>query len=282
MPHSYPSPSDLILWPGCFKQGSFQEVATAAVRLGYPAVAFNTNCYERWCLAERLTPADIRGIADRHGLRIPILELLREWNPERKAVERVEGVPVTAAEFFDLARTLGATVVTCADNGRRPLAPGVTASAFRDLCRQAADHGLSMAIEFVPFTGIPTVTAAWEVIQEAGEPNGAILFDSWHHQRGGGIDDSLRAVPGDRILGVQIVDIPRQAPEDWMSECYVGRRLPGDGELDLVSQVRTLREIGCRAPFGLEVFNPTLTAMDVAGVADAFDERTRRLIALAG
>jgi sugar phosphate isomerase/epimerase len=83
------------------------------------------------------------------------------------------------------------------------------------------------------------------------------------------------------VLGVQIDDAPA-APEADLEEETMHRRLvPGEGELDLVGFVRTLRSIGSPAPIGVEVFSDALAALPVDEVARRTAEGTRAVLAAA-
>src|SRR6185503_5845153 len=73
-------------------------------------------------------------------------------------------------------------------------------------------------------------------------PNGGVLVDAWHQFRSGGDDAALRAVPGDRVLGLQLDDGPVEAEPDLLAASLHDRLLPGAGELDLRGLLGTLRE----------------------------------------
>ena len=66
---------------------------------------------------------------------------------------------------------------------------------FAGLCDRAAEHGLLVALEFLPWSGIPDVATAWRIVDAAGRANGGLLVDTWHHLRGVADDDALRARP---------------------------------------------------------------------------------------
>src|SRR5207302_213589 len=59
------------------------------------------------------------------------------------------------------------------------------AEAFAGLCDRAGEHGLVVHLEFLPWSKIPDVGSAWEVVRLAGRSNGGIAIDAWHFFRGG-------------------------------------------------------------------------------------------------
>ena len=69
--------------------------------------------------------------------------------------------------------------------------------------------------------------------------------------------------------------------EPLAQESMHARRLPGDGDIDLLGLVRTLDAIGCSAPLGAEVFSDDLAGLTPAEVGRRVGEATRALLASA-
>jgi sugar phosphate isomerase/epimerase len=118
-------------------------------------------------------------------------------------------------------------------------------------------------------------------VQRANRPNGGLLVDSWHFFRSGSTLDQLRTIPGDQVNYVQIDDAPATPEADLSDETQHRRLPPGDGDLDLVGLLRALREIGCEAPVGPEVFSDDLASQPVDVVAKRLAESTRGVLAAA-
>lgn len=127
------------------------------------------------------------------------------------------------------------------------------ARAFGSLCDRAADHGLVLGLEFLPFNDIFSAADALRIVQDAGRPNGGVCIDVWHHERGARDVDMLRSIPGEFITGVQMNDGPI-VPEidDYYTDCLASRRAPGDGEFDIAGLVEILRSSGCVIPWSVE------------------------------
>jgi hypothetical protein len=49
----------------------------------------------------------------------------------------------------------------------------------------------------------PDFRTAWEIVRGAGRGNGGLLVDRWHFFRRGSTLQERRAIPGDKVLGVQ-------------------------------------------------------------------------------
>ena len=136
------------------------------------------------------------------------------------------------------------------------------ATAFAGLCDRAAEHGLLVHLEFLPWSRIPDLATAWEVVRSADRPNGGLMLDAWHYFRSKPDGALLRSIPGASILGVQLCDAPAAPDPEPLHATLHERLLPGDGELDLVSLLADLRATDTTAPIGVEVFSDVLHALD--------------------
>jgi 4-hydroxyphenylpyruvate dioxygenase len=110
-------------------------------------------------------------------------------------------------------------------------------------------------LEFVYGTGLADLATGWDVVRMADRPNGGLLVDNWHLYHSGGTPEDLRAVPADRIFGVQLADGPADPGERDPTTHSFQRLLPGEGELDVVSFVRALEEMGVAVGYEPEPIN---------------------------
>ena len=122
------------------------------------------------------------------------------------------------------------------------------AAAFAGLCDRAAEHGLLVHLEFLPWSRIPDLATAWQVVREAGRPNGGLMIDAWHYFRSGPDGALLRSIPGGSILGIQLCDAPAVAEANPLHATLHERLLPGEGELELPALLADLRATGTTAP----------------------------------
>jgi len=129
------------------------------------------------------------------------------------------------------------------------------AAEFRALCREAAGVGAAVGLEFMPFSGIPDVRAALDVIEAAGEPNGRLLVDVWHVARGGTPYRELAALPAEVIAHVEIDDARAEPVGEPWEDTVHHRLLPGEGDLDVVGFLAAIRETGYDGPIGVEVIS---------------------------
>jgi sugar phosphate isomerase/epimerase len=227
------------------------------------------------------------------GLQI-VVDPIWNWYPSQDAMP-TRFADFTVAETLDVAVELGAVAATALGQLRRHLGdPGngagqtdiwqptteLLAEHFGQLCYRAADIGLAIHLEFMPMTDIQDLAMAWDIVNEAGHDNSAIVLDSWHFFRGRPDFDLLARLPGSRIGAVQLSDALPEVSGTLFQD--VRRRLlPGDGSFDLVRLVRMLADIDGLASVGPEVINPELSGRPAVEAAQAACDRVRDVIAKA-
>ena len=187
-----------------------------------------------------------------HGLR----ELLAEHEILLREIEVIPalgvGMQEREATAWRMADEFQCRYVQVIGSGGDDLS--VAARAFGSLCDRAADHGLVVGLEFVPFTDIVSVHDARRIVETADRANGGICVDIWHHERGARDLAGIAALPGELITGIQLNDgarVPIDA--DYYTDCLANRCAPGDGEFDVVGFLAAIAATGTTAPWSLEV-----------------------------
>src|ERR1700750_1521785 len=66
-------------------------------------------------------------------------------------------------------------------------------STWHALCERAGPD-LTVALEFMPYSGVPALATAWRIVE--GVPNAGLIVDGWHWARAGQQITDLAAVPG--------------------------------------------------------------------------------------
>jgi sugar phosphate isomerase/epimerase len=135
---------------------------------------------------------------------------------------------------------------------------GEAGAAFGALCDRAAEHGLVVGLEFLPFTpNVFDADAGRRIVEEADRPNGGLCVDIWHHTRGSNDIEQLRQLSAEHVTGIQMNDGPLKPtdPTDYVQDCLRYRVPPGEGEMDAVGFVTELLRIGADVPWQLEVCN---------------------------
>ncbi len=238
-------PDDLVLsYFSLARDHPFEDRVAAAAAAGYAGIGLYLGEYAR-LLASGVGPAQIRELLDRHGLCVAEIEALRGWGG-RDGAAKAEALAWDMANQFECRylQAIGPYDGTIDDAGR----------AFASLCDRAGDHGLLVGIEFLPFTNIVTAGDALAIVERADRANGGVCVDIWHHQRGADDIDMIRAIPGEKIMAIQMSDGPI-VPEhpDYYTDCLHNRLPPGDGLFNVDGFVRTVIASGTSAPWSLEV-----------------------------
>jgi sugar phosphate isomerase/epimerase len=232
---------------------SFEERVAAAAAAGFQGIGLITNAYDS-DRAGGLTEADMRAILDHHGMILSEVEFLWDWTAEPDETERVEHARALEATVWAMADAFRPRVVNVGELvGPAAMPPlEVTTERFAALCDRAADHGMLVALEFLPWTGIPDAATAAAIVRGSGRPNAGVNADSWHHYRGSGDNAALRDI-ADRAFMVQLDDAPSQPIEDVIEDTFQRRRYPGEGSFDLKGFIRVLDEGGATAPVSVEI-----------------------------
>ncbi len=278
-------PGDLVLCSGSLaRDATFRERVVAAVAGGFAGLSLWGRDYSS-ARRSGLSDADLRALLADNGLSVAELDLAWSWLPGASDIhipaelDTEELFAYDEGDLFRIAEAVGARSINAIDVFGGAWSVDDAAAAFAGICDRAAEHGLLVHIEFLPWSRIPDVRAAWEIVRRADRSNGGVLVDAWHFFRGGADQSALRAVPGDRVLGLQLDDGPAEPEPDLPVASLHERLLPGEGELDLGALLQSLQEIGAVAPTGVEVFSDELHALPPAEAGRRLGAATCDLLA---
>ena len=126
---------------------------------------------------------------------------------------------------------------------------------LNELCDIAAEHGLSLAFEFLGQAdcSVPTLDLAAEIVRAADRKNLGLVIDSFHFYAGGSTFEMIETLDPELIQIFHIndaEDLPRGQLEDHH------RLLPGQGILPLREMVAAFRRIGYDKVASVEIFRP--------------------------
>ena len=276
-------PDGLVLYSGTVIQAaSFSERIEAAVAGGFSAISLFPHDY----LAARsagLSDADLRQQLSQAGVSVAAIDPVTTWLPGSTPPP---GTPDDllgfaqhdVAEVVSIAAAVGAPAINALEFWRADVDIADAAAAFGVLCDTAFEQGLRVHLEAMPFSGIPRLATAWDVVERAGRDNGGLLLDAWHWFRGANELEELATVPGDRVFAVQLADGPRVPSDDLPTESMTGRLLPGQGQWPLQEWLAAVRATGAQPTYGPEVFSSALAAVDVVAVGRQAGDSTRALL----
>ena len=246
----------------------------AAAAAGCAGIGLYIRDFQR-LEAGGMSAAGLAELLDDGGLCLAEIEALRGWgDPAVGAAGDHLDQEATAFRMADefesrTVAAIGPYAGSITDAGR----------AFGALCDRAAEHGLLVALEFLPFTNIATAADALRIVERADRPNGGVCVDFWHHQRGAGDLALIEAIPGEKLVGIQVSDGPLEPTlDDYLDDCLRTRVPPGEGEMDVAGFVDAVRSTGTTAPWALEVCNEAAWETDGAAFVLACADGLRRFL----
>jgi sugar phosphate isomerase/epimerase len=211
----------------------------------------------------------IRSMLADNGIEHFEIEMLLNWfvTDERRAFADEQ-----RATMLRAAEAVGARHVKVGgDFSGGGFDPEHMAAEFRALCEDAADAGTRVAFEPMPFANVRTPQQALEFIRSADHPAGGVLLDIWHIARAGLDVRSVASVPSRWIVDVELDDAPLHFEGDIIADTFHGRRLPGDGELDVQGFVDAVRSTGYDGIWAVEILSADYRKRPIAeAVLDAY------------
>jgi sugar phosphate isomerase/epimerase len=259
--------------------GDFEQRVAAAASAGFAGIGLFVGEYARLRDEEQRAPADIAAVLDRHGMVLADAEVARGWwaspggehDAQFNEARRLESLAFEMADHFGVRYLQAIGPYDC------ELQQAV--DGFGALCDRAAEHGLLVGIEWLPYTNIATAADAQQIVAGADRPNGGYCVDIWHHTRGANDVTMLAALEPERIFAVQMNDGTLQAADpDYKADCLSNRVAPGAGEFDCVGFVRLMQELGVTAPISVEVCSSELWSQPADVAAAAAADGMRRVL----
>lgn len=262
-------PHETVLCSGTLPPGiSFASRLEAATAGGFTGISLWLRDIHQ-ARADGLSDADMVAMLADAGLRVAELDPVWRWLPgsdlDIAMADDASGVLYpTLDDFLRAADTFGAQSLNACEILSSPdWTLDDAAACFAKLCDRAADHGMVVHLEFLPWSRIADVKTAHDIVHMADRPNGGLMLDSWHFFRGTPDLEALRQVPGERLTALQLSDGPAAPAENLMVEALEARLFPGSGSFDLAALCSVLDEIGAVAPMGVEVMSAAHENVDV-------------------
>jgi sugar phosphate isomerase/epimerase len=274
--------SDLVFCSANLMHAGLRAKLEAAQAGDFRGISLWPTDYQQ-ARGEGLSDAQIRRLLADHGVEIAELDTLITWLPGSEPAPGLSArdraaFGATADEFFAIADALGARSLNLAQAPGPKPAFETLVECFARICDRAAEHGLLCVLEFLPFSEVRDASTAQAIVEAAGRGNGGVMFDTWHHFRGGGGAAEIRALRGERIQGLQLNDAPAAPEPDLVQASMTSRLAPGEGAIPLAAWLRALDAIGCRAPLGVEVFSTALSALPPAELGRRLGAAARRVV----
>jgi sugar phosphate isomerase/epimerase len=248
---SAPAVSDFTFSFNCIADVPLDVRCRAAREAGFTEIGLSLRWMEGW-LAEGHTLAELDDTLAQHGVTVAELEAVRVMGPEPDPRE-------------DLAAMLAEHLRPARLQSVGPYEGSLDEAAARvaQVADRFAPWGVEVVLEPLPFTNMRTPADAADIIRRADRPNVSMCMDVWHLYRNelplSHLDDLWPY-----ISTVQFNDgtIECQYPDDLREDCLINRRVPGEGEFDLVGLVQARNRHRPDSTWSIEVINTTLKDQD--------------------
>lgn len=206
---------------------------------------------------------------------------------ERYLSERSLGVldigVITLSEYTDfeaverviaIGGRLGATIVIAVGWDKSFDRAAVSLSKVASI---AGKTGLSVALEFMPYSWTRTLEEAKSIVREVNEPNVGLVLDVLHYMRSGGRVESASSADFDDVCLLQLCDGRdiSVVPEDMRAEAVSDRLYPGKGQFPLR---RILQLVSRDVPLTVEAPSRRHSNLSVRERAILVGECTRELL----
>lgn len=212
-------------------------LAAVAAQAGFDFTGFRltpspSTGIDHGVLGDDTALAALRRAVDDAGIGVLDVEVVRMKDPS--AVE-------AARPLLEAAQALGARYVIATVEDDDPVRRVDTLARLAEL---AAQHDTSIAVEFMLFSAARDLATCVGIVEQAGAVNVAVLADSLHLERSGGLPDDLRAYPARLFPYAQICGAEGAGaaadPEEARAEGVRARLLPDEGDLPVAAFVQAL------------------------------------------
>lgn len=263
----------LVVCANTLRTADFPTRVQAAGPAGFAGIGLRISDYQQ-ARDAGLSDRDMTLLLDNHGLQLVELEGVWDWVRSNQSLHSQAGPE--EATILHMAEAFGCRHVNI--SSFFPHEQAEIVDAYGTFCDRAAEVGLLVGLEFIPYSEIPTLRAAKTIVGLAARVNGGLTLDAWHYFRCGTTIAELLALSASDIVAVQLNDVLPAAGPDLKEEGRHHRQAPGDGAGDLAGLIAALKELRVEAPVEVEIFSDDLDAMEPAVVAQMALDKTRRVL----
>jgi sugar phosphate isomerase/epimerase len=263
---SQTKPSRRVMWAASVRTKPLAERLKAAQLGKFDAMSIFPIDYKGW-RDSGLSDQDIRKQIDSSGIKAAVIDPFVQWTPNfsiPKAYpkENVGFIDHTEEQVFSMADALGAKQVNCVEGLGQRHERAALIDALGKVTERAAKRGIALTLEPMPISSIYSLADGWDLVKAINSPNLGLTFDTWHFWRAKPDHELLAQIPANKITEVQLADAKKEQQGDLLNDLLHHRLLPGDGDFDLKTTVKVLRDIGAYNSVGPELFSDAMDKLD--------------------
>lgn len=253
-------------------QCTFEERVIAAKEAGYEGIGLRAEIYVD-ALNEGLFDKDILAILKKYDIKVTEVEYIVQWAEESRSYEQKykEQMCFHMCELFDVKQ------INCGLMENYSVA--YTAQKLKELCHRAGKY--IIGVEPMPYSGLPNLEKAWQVVSVADCENGMLILDTWHWVRADQSYDILTKEQATKTVSVQINDAYERpyAPTILRDESMHDRLAPGVGDKDTAGFVKMVKEAGVNPnAVGVEVISDAYLASGLKEAAKYTYDNTVKVL----
>ena len=218
--------------------------------------------------------SDVTKAVEDHDLIVPSVIAMRQWGDFEGWEHQL--VLDEARRRFALGARLGAPYIVATPPLENPETSHL-AGRYKELLQIGRVEGIKPTFEYISFfKSVHTLKRAWEIVQEADDPDATLILDAFHNWNSGSTEQDLIEIPLERISHYHIDDADPEKPA--LTQTDPDRVMPGDGQIDLQAEIKLLKEKGYDGTVSLELFNQDWWVKDPRETLKVGYERVAELV----
>jgi sugar phosphate isomerase/epimerase len=250
----------------------FEDRVAAAKEAGYEGIGLRAETYVD-ALNEGLYDQDLLNILDKYNMKVTEVEYIVQWAEENRSYEQKykEQMCFHMCDLFDVEH------INC--GLMENYSVEYTAQKLKELCHRAGKR--IIGIEPMPYSGLPDLNKAWEVVKASACDNAMLILDTWHWVRADQSYDILTKEQAAKVASIQINDAYERpyAEPVLRDESMHDRLAPGTGAKDTAGFVKMVKAAGVDPKVvGVEVISDAYLAKGVDKAASYTYENTIKVL----
>lgn len=253
-------------------QCKFEDRVIASKEAGYEGIGLRAETYVD-ALAEGLHDEDILAILDKHGMKVTEVEYITMWAEDHRSYEQKYKEQIC----FHMCDLFGVNHINC--GLMETYSVEHTAQKLKELCQRAGKR--IIGVEPMPYSGIPDLKKAWDVVKASGAENAYMILDTWHWVRADQPYDILTKEMAEKVISIQINDAYDRpyAKSILRDESMHDRLAPGTGSKDTAGFVKMIKDAGVDPKvIGVEVISDEILSRGLKEAAAYTYENTEKVL----
>lgn len=253
-------------------QCKFEDCVIASKEAGYEGIGLRAETYVD-ALAEGLHDEDILAILDKHGMKVTEVEYITMWAEDNRSYEQKYKEQIC----FHMCDLFGVNHINC--GLMETYSVEHTAQKLKELCQRAGKR--IIGVEPMPYSGIPDLKKAWDVVKASGAENAYMILDTWHWVRADQPYDILTEEMAKKVISIQINDAYDRpyAKSILRDESMHDRLAPGTGAKDTAGFVKMIKDAGVDPKvIGVEVISDEILSRGLKEAAAYTYENTEKVL----